>query len=105
MNYPGSGTIDLWFITSAGANTGAVLDIGAGVPVHVLDMFCFGCPTNGISLNSLSSSSSLPISLVSDFVSCSYCSIEKQRCEGKELDHLFDLNYMVFILLPKCLEC
>jgi len=31
--------------------------------------------------------------------------IEKQRCEGKELDNLFDLNYMVFILLPKCLEC
>jgi len=31
--------------------------------------------------------------------------IEKQRCKDKDLDNLFDLNYTVFILLPKCLEC
>ena len=31
--------------------------------------------------------------------------IKKQRCEGQELDNLFDLNYTVFIPLPKCLEC
>jgi len=37
LNYPGSGTIDLWFTTSAGA--GAILAIGAGVPEHVLDMY------------------------------------------------------------------
>jgi len=73
LNYPGSGTIDLWFTTSAGADTGAVLAIGAGVSEHVPNMFCFGCPTDGASLN-LSSSSSLPISLASDSVSCMSCS-------------------------------
>ena len=74
MNHPGSGTIDLWFITSVGADTGAVLAIGAGVPARVPDIFCFGCPTDGASLNSLSSSSSLPVSLASDSVSCMSCS-------------------------------
>jgi len=73
MNHPGSGTIDLWFTTSAGADTGAVLAIGAGVPERVPDMFCFGCPTDGALLNSLSSSS-LPVLLVSDSVSCISCS-------------------------------
>ena len=76
MNHPGSGTIDLWFTTSVGADAGAVLAIGAGVPACVLDIFCFGCPTDGASLNSLSSSSSLPVSLASDSVSYMSCSLD-----------------------------
>jgi len=65
----------LWFITSVSVAAGAVLAIGAGVPALVPDMFCFGCPTDGTSLNS-SSSSLLPVSLVSDSVSCISCSLD-----------------------------
>jgi len=72
LNYPGSGTIDLWFTTSVGT----VLAIGASVPALVPDMLCFGCPTDGVSLNSLSSSSLLPVSLASDSVSCISCSLD-----------------------------
>ena len=64
----------MWFTTSVGADAGAVLAIGTGVPARVLDIFCFGCPTDGALLNSLSSSSSLPVSLASDSVSCMSCS-------------------------------
>jgi len=71
----GSGTINLWFTTSVGADAGTVLAIGAGVPAHVPDIFCFGCPTDGASLNS-SSSSLLPVSLASDSVSCMSCSLD-----------------------------
>jgi len=67
--------MDLWFTTSVGADASAVLTIGASVPVCVLDMFCFGCSTNSALLNSLSSSL-LPISLVSNFVSGSSCSLD-----------------------------
>ena len=66
--------MDLWFTTSISANTGAILTISAGVPAHVLDMFCFGCPTNSALLNSLSSSL-LPVLLASDSVSSSFCSL------------------------------
>ena len=76
MNHPGSGTIDLWFTTSVGADAGAILAIGAGVPACVLDMFCFGYPTNSVLLNLSSSSSSLPVSLASDSVSCMFCSLD-----------------------------
>jgi len=54
--------MELWFTTS----------VGTGVPAHVLDIFLFGCPTDGASLNSLSSSSLLPVLLASDSVSLSY---------------------------------
>ena len=60
----------MWFTTSVGANAGTVLVISAGVPARVLDIFCFSCPTDGASLNLLSFSSLLPISLASDSVSC-----------------------------------
>ena len=40
LNYLGSGTIDLWFTISVGAGADAILVIGAGIPTHVLDMFC-----------------------------------------------------------------
>jgi len=76
LNHPGSGTIDLWFTTSVGADAGAILVIGAGVPACVLDMFCFGCPTDGISLNSSSSFSLLPVLLASDSVFCMFCSLD-----------------------------
>jgi len=75
LNHPGSGTIDLWFTTSVGADAGAGLAIGAGIPARVLDIFCFGCPTDGALLNS-SSSSSLPILLASDSVSCMFYSLD-----------------------------
>ena len=75
MNHPGSGTINLWFTTSVGADAGVVLAIGAGIPACVLDIFCFGCPTDGASFSLLSSSSSLPVSLASDFVFCMFCSL------------------------------
>jgi len=65
--------MDLWFTTSVGVGADAILAIGASVPAHVLDMFCFGCPTNSASLNLLSSSS-LPVLLASDSVSCMFCS-------------------------------
>jgi len=42
---------------------------------HVLDMFLFGCPTDGVLLNSLSSSL-LFVLLPSDFVSCMFCSLD-----------------------------
>jgi len=64
LNHPGSGTIDLWFTTSVGAGAGAVLAIG----------FCFGYPIDSMSLNLLSSSFLLPVSLASDAVSCMSCS-------------------------------
>jgi len=64
--------MDLWFTTSVGANTGAILAIGAGVPECVPDMFLFGCPTDSALLDSLSSSL-LPVSLASDSVSCMFC--------------------------------
>jgi len=64
----------LWFTTSVGADAGAVLAIGAGVPAHVPDIFYFGCPIDGASLNLLSSSSSLPVLLASDSMSCMSCS-------------------------------
>jgi len=67
--------MDLWFTTSIGADADAILVIGTGAPAHVLDMFCFGCPTDGASLNSLSSFS-LPILLASDSVSCMSCSLD-----------------------------
>jgi len=73
LNHPGSGTIDLWFTTSIGTGAGAILTIGAGIPTHVLDMFCFGYPTDGALLNS-SSSSLLPVSLAFDSISGSFCS-------------------------------
>jgi len=75
LNHLGSGTIDLWFTISVSADAGAILAIGAGVPAHVLDIFCFGCPTDGALLNS-SSSSLLPVSLASDSVSCMFCSLD-----------------------------
>ena len=65
----------MWFTTSVGAAAGAVLAIGAGVPVLVLNMFYFGCPTDSASLNS-SSSSLLPVSLAFDSVSCISCSLD-----------------------------
>ena len=68
LNHSGSGTIDLWFTTSVGAGTNAILVTSTGVPACVLDIFCFGCPTDSTSLNSLSSSS-LPILLAFDFIS------------------------------------
>jgi len=43
--------MDLWFTISVGAGTNAILAIGTGVPAHILDMFYFGCPTDGTSLN------------------------------------------------------
>jgi len=70
LNYSGSGTIDLWFTTSVGADAGAILAIGAGVPAYIPDIFCFGCPTDSASLNLSSSSSLLPVLLASDSVSC-----------------------------------
>jgi len=76
LNHPGSGTIDLWFTTFVGADAGAILAIGAGVSARVLDIFCFGCPTDGASLNLLSSSFSLPVLLASDSVSCMSCSLD-----------------------------
>jgi len=36
------------------------------------------------------------------FVSASF---KKQQCEDEESDAVFDLNYTVFILLQKYLEC
>ena len=75
MNYPGSGTIDLWFTTSVSASTDAILIISAGVPAHVSNIFCFGCPTDGASLN-LSSSFSLLVLLASDSVSGLFCSLD-----------------------------
>jgi len=74
LNYLGSGTIDLWFTTFVGAGAGAVLAISAGVPAYVPDIFCFGCPTDSASLNSLSSSSLLSVLLASDSMSCMSCS-------------------------------
>ena len=65
----------MWFTTSVGADAGAVLAISAGVPARVPDIFCFGCPTDGASLNSLSSFS-LPILLASDSVSYMSCSLD-----------------------------
>ena len=76
LNYPGSGTIDLWFTTSVGAGAGAVLAIGTGVSACVPNMFCFGCPTNSMSLNLSSSSSLLSVSLAFDSVSCMSCSLD-----------------------------
>jgi len=67
--------MDLWFTISVGTGTDVILVIGAGVPACVLDIFCFGCPTNGTLLNSLSSSS-LPVLLASDFISCLSCSLD-----------------------------
>jgi len=58
----------LWFITSVGASTDAILVIGASIPTHVPDIFCLGYLTDGASLNSLGSSL-LPVLLASDFVS------------------------------------
>jgi len=75
LNHPGSGTIDLWFTTSVSADAGAVLAIGASVPAHVLDMFFFGCSTDGALLNSLSSSS-LPVLLASNSISGSSYSLD-----------------------------
>jgi len=65
--------MDLWFTTSVGTGVDAILAIGASVSAHVLAMFCFGYPTNGVSLNLLSSSL-LPVLLASDSVSCMSCS-------------------------------
>ena len=65
----------MWFTTSADANAGAILAISAGVPKHIPDMFLFGCSTDDTSLN-LSSSSSLPVSLASNSVSCIFCSLD-----------------------------
>jgi len=43
------------------------------ISAHVPDIFRFGCPTDGASLN-LSSSSLLPVLLASDSISCISCS-------------------------------
>jgi len=59
LNYLGSRTIDLWFTTSVSASADTILAIGTSVPVYVLDIFFFGCPTNSTFFNSLSFSSSL----------------------------------------------
>jgi len=65
----------LWFTTFVGAGADAILAIGAGVPARVLNMFHFGCSTDGALLN-LSSSSLLPVLLASDSVSCISCSLD-----------------------------
>jgi len=67
--------MDLWFTTSVSAGTDTILVISAGVPTCVPDIFCFGCSTNSVLLNS-SSSSLLPVLLASDFVSCLFCSLD-----------------------------
>ena len=66
--------MDLWFTISVSADVDAILAIGAGVPACVPDIFCFSCPTDGVSLNLLSSSSLLSVLLASDSVSCMFCS-------------------------------
>jgi len=63
----------LWFTTSVGTGASAILTIGTGVPTHILDMFCFGYPTDSASLNS-SSSSLLPVSLAFNSISGLFCS-------------------------------
>ena len=73
LNYLDSRTMDLWFTTSIGASANAILVIGASVPTCVLDMFCFGCPTDGTSLILLSSFLLLVL-LASDSVFCMSCS-------------------------------
>jgi len=67
--------MDLWFTTSVSAGTDAILVISTGIPAYVLDIFCFGCHTDSISLNSLSSSL-LSVLLASDSVSGSSCSLD-----------------------------
>jgi len=85
LNHPGSGTIDLWFTTSVSASADVILAIGAGVSAYILDMFLFGCFTDGASLNLLSSSSLLPISLASDSISCAFCSSDSFWYSGCSL--------------------
>jgi len=46
--------MDLWFTTSVGASTDVILATGAGVSACVLNMFCFGYSTDGMSLNVMS---------------------------------------------------
>ena len=63
----------MWFTISVIAGADVILVIGASVPAYILDIFFFSCPTDSTLLNS-SSFSLVFVLLVSDSISCMFCS-------------------------------